>query len=283
MFNAKKTIKNLLKIIYENCPKVLADYGLYLFYYFKNKNVLSNNRNVKSTREGIVFLIATGPSLNDEDLDALVGKPCYTVSNVILHPYIQKLNPIGHFIAAYHLPISKDNFIKWLVLIDERLPLSTFIVTDVKNKVIIEDSCLFLTRDVYYLQTYPSKSVINVDASKPIAAPWTVPQLAIPFLIYSGYSEINLIGCDHNSLKNYNDKVDHFYEVQNDARDNASSASVWQNGDIIKYLTMELEMFKLYYSYKKFAEDRSIIISVSGSRSWLDFFEKKSYSRKFGE
>lgn len=272
-------INNILRAIYGLMPYYMADKCLFMIYSLKSiglKAILSRNKSIKDTKKGCAYLIATGPSLASEDLSNIFGKDCYTVSNAILHNNIKQLNPIAHFLAAYHEPISLKNFNDWLLKIDQLLPEMTVIVTDIKNKEIIEDLNVFNSREVYYLLTYRSSTLDSVDITGPIPAPWTVPQLALPYLLYSGYEEINLIGVDHNALKNYKDGIKHFFDIKKDQRDNASSSSVWNNGDIIKHLTNELLLFKLYKQYDSFAKGMGVRLTVSNSESWLDFLEHKS-------
>ena len=44
-------------------------------------------------------MIATGPSLEMDDLDGLSGEDCFGISNVFLQKYIQNIKPKFHFCA----------------------------------------------------------------------------------------------------------------------------------------------------------------------------------------
>ena len=43
----------------------------------------------------------------------------------------------------------------------------------------------------------------GVDIMKPVLAPQTGPIMALPVLLYMGYSEIYLLGCDHTEMRDY--------------------------------------------------------------------------------
>jgi len=242
-------------------------YGLYklpLGIQFEGLNSL------RSSKE--CFLLATGPSIKDFQVSNLIGKDCFTVSNFYLHEKIIELNPIAHFIAAYHAPISRENFIQWIEQIDRSLPSRTILVTDLRNKILFEESGINSKRLVIYLPTFPKYKVFNISKFGSQMRPASVPILALPVLMMLGYHEINLLGCDHNTLKNYKDSVENFYDNSRDPRIGATDKSSWSNYNIIRALRDNLLLFTQYQELYKYAVRRHIQIRNLSSSSWLDIF-----------
>lgn len=231
--------------------------------------LLTNRKEDKSC-----FLIATGPSVKDIDFSKLIGSDIFTVSNFILHESLNELNPVAHFIAAYHPPISLESMCNWFELIDDKLPASTSIVTDLLNKNIIHGK-YFKNREVVYLRTLPQRNMLVIDPPFMSPRPWSVPQLAIPYIFESGYDEITLCGCDHNTLINYGASIEHFYAKESDIRDGASDKIAWTDGGILKQLENNLELFRLYKKLQKKYSSKGKNLYRYSAEGWLDFIPVK--------
>ena len=114
--------------------------------------VLLNNKELKGLGKGKrAFILATGPSVNEQDLTKLEGEDCFSVSNFFLHKDINIIRPKLHFFAPYHEPLILENYIQWLNMADEKLPEDTNIVLALSNKYIKEKYNLFPNRKIYYL------------------------------------------------------------------------------------------------------------------------------------
>jgi hypothetical protein len=229
---------------------------------------------INSKTDKSCFLIATGPSVKSIDLSELIGKNVFTVSNFILHEALDKLNPIAHFIAAYHPPISIESMCKWFELMDNKLPSSTVIVTDLLNKRIISGK-YFMGRKIIYLRTLPQRNLLVIDPPFMSPRPWSVPQLAIPYIFESGYDEIILCGCDHNTLINYGSTIEHFYDRKSDVRKGASDKIAWTDGGILKQLENNLELFRLYRDLQEKYLLKGKKLYRYSEQGWLDFIAVK--------
>jgi hypothetical protein len=245
------------------------------FAKVRDKREIRANLKLKDSAKGKrAFMIATGPSIKQEDLSVLAREDCYTISNFFLHEKLDIVNPRFHFFAPYHKPLILENYIAWLKKADDVLPESTEMVLCIKDRNLIESSDLFTNRIVHYLHFSNSPYFSNkVDLTYPILSPITGPLMMLPVLIYMGYSQIYLIGCDHTVLRDFKKTITHFYDKQSDMRQNASDVNAWE--DIIESHRSSLAIFLQYQFYKKMltkAYKNVEIINLS-SDSWLDMFQ----------
>jgi hypothetical protein len=255
----------LLSVLYYTCS---------FFVFIKNFIFFDEFKKVPTTNSGIAYLLATGPSIKSIDIFNLTGKKVFTVSNFVLHDSISEIKPIGHFIAAIHPPLDLDGVRNWFNIIDAKLPSDTFIISDSRNKYLIEGN-YFVNRKVFYLQTFPMLDLLFIKIPYITPRPWSVPQLALPFIFHMGFDEIILCGCDHTVLANYGAEIKHFYRNSDDPRIGASDKLSWEDGGIIKQLENNAELFKLYRSIQKFYFRKNKKIYRLTSDGWLDFIKIK--------
>ena len=164
------------------------------------------------------FLIATGPSIKTQDLSLLKGEDCFTVSNMFLHESIKDINPKFHFFAPYHKPLILSNYIDWMRQSDKKLPKDTKIFLATESESLVKKYNLFKKREIFYLNFGHAFSRKKIDITKKIMAPQSVPLMVLPVLIYMGYSEIYLVGCDHTVLRDFKKNITHFFNSKNDLR-----------------------------------------------------------------
>jgi hypothetical protein len=247
-----------------------------LFTTFSEKTLLHKNRQLKNCARGKrAFLLATGPSLKMENLKALKGEDCFSLSNFFLHEDLEIIQPKFHFFAPYHEPLILENYIEWLKEADRKLPKSTKMVLGHKTKEIVEQHGLFPTRPVYYLFLEGMFSG-NYDITKTVMSPQTGPIMMLPWLMYMGYSEIYLLGCDNTILRDYGKTTTNFYPKDKDVRKNATSGNNWP--DILTTLRYVERMFEHYEYYKHTADKSGIQIINLSQDSWIDIFRKDKLS-----
>jgi len=253
--------------------KELIEFGL-----FSNKELLHYNRTLEGVKKGKrAFLIATGPSIKNEDLSFLFGEDCYSVSNFYLHNDIASISPKYHFFAPYHKPMVLSNYVDWLHQADRMLPSSTNIFLATKNSWLIQKYNLFPKRNVNYIYLGVTKIKGKVDLLKPMMGPQTGPLMILPVLLYMEYSEIYLLGCDHTVLRDYKKPITHFYANEGDIRTASSDEKAWEG--IIESHRYSLNVFLQYEYYKELNERyyHANIVNISGD-SWLDSFERIEFS-----
>lgn len=246
------------------------------FQLTAEKAVLAKNRALKGIGLGRkVFLLATGPSLKKEKLAQLKGQDVVSVSNFFLHPLAKKLAPKLHFFASVHPPLDWGNIAAWFAKADKALPAETAMVTTFTNKPLVEQYGLFQRRKVYYLYVSAFPSPRGVDLERPVLGPQTIPLLALPVLIYMGYKEIGLLGCDHTVLRDLGGRIRHFFKPKADIRKGASDAAAW--ADVITSHKESLNVFDQYDFYRRMGGPAIINYSQD---SWLDLFPFKRLGKR---
>ncbi len=244
------------------------------FLMYEKKWILDKNAVFENTGRGKrAFLIATGPSLKMDDLSVLSGEDCFGISNFFLHKHIQNIKPKFHFFVPYHEPINLESYIEWLEKADKILPPETNIMMGHATCDLVGKYRLFQKRKVFYLYLSGFPAPRKVDITKPVLAPQTGPLMALPVLLYMGYSEIYLLGCDHTEMRDYKKTVNNFYDPSTDIRKTTSDAyDVWYGG-IIDNLCNTANIFRQYMYFKKILRNRDVKIVNLSQDSWLDIFE----------
>jgi len=273
-FNAKFFTKIIPPIM---CSSFLSFLVRLNFFFFVDKEIFIKNKNLKNTAEGKRgFLLATGPSIKKQNLKRLAKSDCFSLSSFFYHKDIKTINPKFHFLAPYHKPILIKEWKKWVKQADENLPKETNFVLHVKDKKNILKYKLLKNRQIFYL--YFSKFINlknDLDITKPLPDMQSSPLMALPFMIYMGYKEICLVGCDFDNLKNYGYEIKNFYNQK--IQEKKAESKPWYLG-IIKELENNLSAIKQFNNYQIFTKKRNIKIINLSKESWLDFYEKKNFN-----
>lgn len=258
-------MKNIYKFLVKLLPEVVREF--ILLAILRDRHVLAKNRCWKNSGKGKrAWVLATGPSLKDVDLSMLKDEDCFSVSNFFLHKQLTDLKLKAHFFAGYHSPLEKGNFINWLRNADERLPKATEIFVSIADKKMIEENGIFRERNIFYL-AIGSRRFGNIDCEKLVPVIQTGPQMIVNLLLYAGYKEIYLMGCDHNTLKNYGDVVENFYLPELELRKNATSGAGWL--PIVVHLQTQVRVFEIYEALK--LNNPHVSIYNCSPISWLRF------------
>jgi hypothetical protein len=263
--------------------KILPRLLYSLLYYVISTAIIIKNRlfskyfwpgNGLCAKRETAYLFATGPSINKTNLDFAVNEDIFTVSNFVIHNIIDRTNPIAHFIAAFHAPLDMKSIKNWLEMIDIKLPVSTVIVTDKRNRIFFEGHH-FKNRNVIYIETFPIRDYYISCPPYFSPRPWSVPQLAIPYIFALGYKEIVLCGCDHTALRDYGNDIIHFYSAQKELRIGASDKTAWKDGGIISQLHNNYELFNLYHVMQRYYNKKGLMLKRLTNDGWLDFIPVK--------
>lgn len=265
----------IFKNIIENyVPKKMHNLAYFPAYLLRQKLSKHDVINIEQLRKKNTrcIIAGTGPSINQVDTSRYEGYDVLSISNFFLHSDIGQIDPLFQFFAPYHLPMLLDNYVAWLHDSDSILSDKCIIVLGSSVKSIVESNNIFPNKKVIYLDMSPFKPK-RINIKKPILSPQTGPLMALPVALALGYEEVNLVGCDHNVLKNFKGKVEHFYSPDLEVRKNTNGTGWWPS--IINELHCNLRVFESYEYYRKINK-QSIIINRSET-SWLDMFEYKEW------
>lgn len=263
-------MKQLKRLIRNNLPPALHDWVV--FQGHRGREVLAENRRWKGTGRGKrAWVLATGPSIKQQDLSLLRGEDCFSVSNFFLHDQLAVISPKAHFFAPYHPPLIRENYLDWLAKADAALPKETVVVLGLSDRAMIESRGLFAARRKVFL-ALGARRFRNIDCEKLMPTVQTGPQMILGFLIYAGYREIYLLGCDHDALRNYGATVENFYPPTADVRVNAISGAGWL--PVIEHLQTQINAFRIYEKFM--LSNPEVRLYNCSPSSWLRFTKMPS-------
>lgn len=186
----------------------------YLFYR-RNRKYLQRNSELKDKFKGKrAFILACGPSINTQDLSPLAGEFCISVSNFFVHKDFKTIKPKYHVFAESHTPITDDQMAAWLSDAEKHFPVGQNVVMGVGDRYIVEQRKLLQKSNVYYYDLNGYHMIQpheTIDFTKRIPTIQTVAHQAIYLALYSGATEIYLLGCDHDTILHLGESR-HFYQ-----------------------------------------------------------------------
>lgn len=236
------------------------------------KKELQRNTRWKGVgRNRRAWVLATGPSISQQRIELLAGEECYSVSNFFLHEKLGALAPKAHFFAPYHPPLIRSNYLDWIASAHARLPATTPLILGLQDYEMLENSGILGARERYYLQ-FGARRFGPIDCTRAGPPVQTGPQMVLQLLLYAGYDEIFLLGCDHDTLKNYGDTVANFYAAKDDVRVNATNGLGWL--PIVDHLRTQVRVFEIYDLLQRH-NTGSRIINCSPV-SWLRFTQMET-------
>ena len=219
------------------------------------------------------FIVGNGPSLKTEDLE-LLKKEITFGSNGIFHLYGRtEWRPTFYFVQdsiAYH---------KMLPNADEILSTSKAVFTSMNfyNKMPYKFVTHPNTRLLYVRFVPPKKSRyrFSTELSKCVYEGLSVTYSMILAAVYMGFTEIYLLGVDHNYsvevdangklLKQDNTVKNHFYVLKEE-----------EKGEMAGYPTKINEITNAFYSAKEYAKSHNILIKNVTRGGKLELFGRKN-------
>lgn len=173
--------KRIYNVLYSNVAKKQLK---------ENKEVLDKLKPLKGSHEGErCFIIGTGPSLRIKDLESLKNE--YTFAPNRIFELFDKTDWRPTFyICQDHTIINK--FRDQIKSVDCKL---SFLPIDHKAEFEGDKFRFFVLREQLF---YPESAPFSNDVSKSIGQGYTVTYGAIQMAMYMGFTEIYLLGVDHN-------------------------------------------------------------------------------------
>lgn len=255
-------------------------------------NDLGRHRN--SSGGGRCFVLATGPSIQTQDLTVLSGSPCIAVSMFHLHKDIEVLKPKWHVLAPPHVPFKMDTVRKIIETANERYASKPnflfghtsyecsylrFLLDNREFANYFRDSCYFVNYDVAPILSEANAK--NPDVWDPTVNPFqirTVIYSAIQLAYFLGFKEIVLLGCDHDYLSDI-ERVEnhHFYQEQEGFSDKENLAVFTRERWFQEYFNR----WKDYRLMRDFLSGKGVMVYNATNGGMLDVFERKALSDFF--
>ena len=179
------------------------------------------------------FILGTGPSINKQDLKPLRNEICIAVSEFYLHPDISTISPAYHVEAPNHAPYDfggiRTGFERYKKYYSDNVKFF-FGYTPYKYSFLnfLEQNPKFKNDNICFLN-YNYAPVLDEsnycktalwDITKRLFGARTVIYTAIQLASYMGFSNIYLLGCDHDYLSSFDHRRSlHFYDDSQSAID----------------------------------------------------------------
>lgn len=235
------------------------------------------------------FILASGPSINSQDLSKLKGEHCIAVSQFFLHDKINEIQPEFHCFAPQHYPFDNttnevifNNYSRCYI----RKPITfvgstnyefsyyNYINTYHKDKI----NAFFIDYNGQFQlneQNYTDESVW--DISKQPFGPRTVIYTAIQAAYFLGFTEIYLLGVDHDYIQDVGRDGHHFYKEENSYNDK----NHLEMFSTERWFEEYFYRWKQYRLMRTFLDSKGIKIYNATNGGMLDVFEKVEFDQLF--
>lgn len=220
------------------------------------------------------FILCTGPSISLENLSALKGEHCFSVSNFYKHPDFHLIAPLYHCIPNVDASHENQRIVQWFTEINQNIGTAELILGD-RQQASVSEFNPFGSRTVHFLSMIKDDSFYarmnDIDLCAELPGVQSVPIMCLMVAIYMGFSEIYLLGVDHNVT--FNSEYHHFYDrkvsVLQDPNVDSNGTAKFNRRLGLEYT---LNLWKQYEQIKRIAESKGISIVNLSRGSYLDVF-----------
>jgi hypothetical protein len=168
--------------------------------------VLEKNADVHNRHLGKrCFILGNGPSVKSLDLLRLKGEVVISVSNGYLHSDFVEFKPLYHCVPQItYGQMTTEDVIKWFSEMHEKLGNAVLFMNETEAGLVREQG-LFPGRKLHFLAMRESFDEMTmrqiVDVTAPVPRAQSVPVMAIMIAMYMGFTEVVLLGMDHDHFK----------------------------------------------------------------------------------
>ncbi len=236
---------------------------------------LSRNRDVRDRHRGErAFVVATGPSIKQQNLTALRGELVFGVSNFFVHPDYDAIKPAYHCIAPYHHELAPHAWDAWMDEVAEKTGNATLVFGQ-NDKARNTAGDRFAERDIRWLELRgrtPLEELKQIDLSRPLPSPQSVPVMALYSAIGMGCREIVLLGCDHDWILHMGESR-HFYAEREHAM-NRKGHNEWYEPGYGDQWRCYHRLWTQYEAIHAIAARQGVTIRNATAGGLLDVFER---------
>ena len=278
-FQLKNSLKRCTPPILVNKTKDLINYIDFLKY----KEVVKNNVKLKDKHKGgRCFLLGSGPSIKDENLKPLKNEIVFALNNFYVHDDFSEIMSGDvekyYMTAPIHPPQTETEWKEWFSDMENYIPNKVNLIFGISNqfntaKMVLDYNNLFEHHNKYWfygginINDYYNYKLRNIDITRMIWIADTVSIYSLIFAIYMGFSEIYLLGMDHNYICN-NESNYRFYK--NGIHQNNEVERIIKGFSRTKHLSFG--MYKIFQQYELLTNNSHTKIYNSSRNSLLDVF-----------
>lgn len=246
--------------------------------------IIRENSVLKNKHRGErCFVLASGPSIQKQDLSFLQDEYVFALNNFYVHPDFKEImsgkKDKYYMLAPIHPPQTDSEWLEWFSDMDKNTSNEIkfiFGVNSYRNnayKLISRENLFKDKKNVYWYYAGPNFFFPNmnpaIDPSSFCLSANTVTVYALMYAIYMGFEEIYLVGADHNQMllseKNmcfYKGAIHKKNELKRTFKNNSKNKMFFKN------------MVEVFEQYEFFNEIHGGIFNLS-SESTIDVFPYK--------
>lgn len=249
------------------------------------KKLSEENSKFKNVHHGKrCFILATGPSIKNQDLRQLQSELCIAVSQFFLHKHIKIISPKYHILAPSHHPFNFDDVNKIFDGLMQSyadnvtcfLGYTPYIYSTYR---FLEKYPQYKNNNQYFIDysmsqsldesNYCNNEIWRID-EKPFSIR-TVIYSAIQIAIYMGCKEIYLIGCDHDYLNDPSRVTNHHFYKEEDGISDAEHLSSFTTE---RWFEEYYFRWKQYRLIREYAQQQGCNIFNATEGGMLDVFPR---------
>jgi len=230
------------------------------------------------------FILATGPSINNQDLRALRNEVCLAVGLFFLHDDISTIQPMYQLQPPNHPPFTFDNLEKYYqqasirnmhaphYFIGHREYEFATVRFLAENRHICPKNYSYINyHNAPYIDEHNLKDPTLWDmCGNPFAAR-TVVYMAIQMALYMGFSEIYLHGVDHDYLHDVNRVENHHFYPEEEGHSDVELLSQFTTERWFKEYYFRWRDYRLMQTYLK---EQGVSIYNATRGGMLDVFPR---------
>jgi Protein of unknown function DUF115 len=236
------------------------------------------------------FILATGPSINKQDLRRLKNEICIAVYGFFFHKDIKDISPLYHVEAPNHPPygweVPQSCFEGYRDYYSEKTTIFLGHTPYEYSSInFLQQNPGFKSDNIYFLDYTASPALDERnyncpdiwDITKSLFACRTVVYCAIQIAVYMGFTEIYLLGCDHDYLSYHSrGRSAHFYSDDQGIDD----SSVWRSTED-EFLSYHI-LWKQYRLMQEYLNTKGCYIYNATEGGLLDVFPKVTLVQALG-
>lgn len=248
-------------------------------------SILVQNKELKDKYKGKrCFIVGAGGSIKMQDLKVLKNEVVFGLNEFFLHPDYKEIAPkylVFSGFGIHNVPTEKQ--ILWYQDYEKRIEgISTPLINIcdynylAKNGLLMRSGVKFMR----YENNYDLIMEQGIDAAGNLYASQGVGAMAIQIAVYMGFSEIVLLGYDHDwLLRMFDNQPTHFFD---------HNSSIIYKGHrevegitVLYQLQSMTKLFSNYVQIKKYTDSKHINILNATAGGMLDVFPRVQFETLF--
>jgi len=240
------------------------------------KNSELQGRNLKER----CFIIGTGPSINGQNLSLLRDEICIGLNMFYLSDQYELVKPRYNLFSgvAVH-PKVHDIYVDIYSEMDQHLHDDAEIFLNVLDIDYLNRHDVTLERKKYFFhfgRSWNDKENYSFDAANTLYKSQNVAIMALQLAIYMGFSEIYLIGCDHDWILRFESKSPTHCYSKNKSVAESNGVTDWSEKDWGFWFRVHNKIWSQYRQINIISEMSEVSIYNATEGGILDIFERKS-------